>query len=443
MVKNLKKIITQFQRFQALFITTESSDPEFYTTMGILYRAIDGINHAARRELEQIFQRVKASKSEYDGSRALCVDTAVHYLDRFLADIRNMESRLHFVNSTELGQNDFPEARTVDSLITALKVIRTVPDENNDFRIWSTANTDRHESCLSQYNLMIDILTRISELLRQASVDWGQINHMANSDYNAENAWADQLLNNSRQANAVVTDVIHCSTEYKNVVERGYELTKANLDESEKYEQRDFYLKYTEVLDLVGSELETIEFSIAYFEGLLTKYLQNDTSKLDMASSITVANSTQLEEVLGNILAKIDSHAWEPLKFRMRNSKLNIKEWYLSSLTAMGIHLNITEYFPVTFVEGRHRIHLDPIKHYVIYKPPRLNLWLEEKPLEAFEDASTKILQSFERNMSLAIYDFRARLSSAKREALIALDHLIADVQSFYQQSHVDKDFIL
>ena len=443
MVKNLKKIITQFQHFQAMLITTESSDSEFYNTMRILYGAIDGINRAARWELEQIFQRVKASKIEYDGSHALCVDTAGHYLDRFLADIRNMEFRSRFVNSTELGQNDFPEARTVDSLITALKVIRTVPDENNDFRIWSMANTDRHESCLFQYNLMINILTRISELLRQASVDWEQINQMANSDYNAENAWADQLLNNSRQANAVITDVIHCSTEYKNVVERGYELTKANLDESKKYLLHDFYLNYTEVLDLVWSELETIKFSIAYFEGLLTKYSRNDTSKLDMASSITVANSTQLEEVLGNILAKIDSHAWEPLKFRMRNSKLNIKEWYLSSLTAIGMHLNITEYFPVTFVDGGHRLQLDPIDYYVIYKPLGLNLWLEEKPLETFEDASTKILQSFQRNISLAIYDFRARLSSAKREALTALDHLIADVQSFYQQSHVDKDFIL
>ena len=410
--------------------------------MGILYTAIHEIDHMANRELKRMFQIVQASKSEYDGNHALGVDTAIHYLDKFVADIRNMESHLHFANSAKLGQNDFPEARTVDSLLTALKVIRTVPDENNYFRIWSMANAVRHGSCLSQYTLMIDILTRISELLRQASVDWEQINQMTNSDHNAENAWADELLNNSRQANDVITDVIRCSAEYKNVVERGYELTKANLDESEKYLEQDFYFNYDEVLDLIRSELEIINSSIAYFEGLLIKYSRNDTSKLDMASSITADNRTQLEEVLGSILARIDSHAWEPLKTRMGNSKLNIKKWYLSSLSAMGMHLNITEYSPLLFIQGPLILQLHPLQFVRIF-PRQYDLWLEEKPLETFEDASTKLLRSYKKNISIAIYDFQARLSSAQREALTALDNFIADVESFYQQSHIDKNFVL
>ena len=213
--------------------------------------------------------------------------------------------------------------------------------------------------------------------------------------------------------------------------------------------------QFDEALDLVWNDIETKKSNISYFENLMKKYSRNDTTMLDMASSITAANHSHLEEALSTILTQMDIQALEPLRNMIRNSKVNIKEWLHSSLNVTG---RLLPYSSSMCIERRIQIFLK-IWLYPVLKldsPDVLvfnlrgdEIWPRTKRLQTLlenndhETVITEILRSFGNDLSFVKYDLRNRLLDSKKETLTALGNLTVNAQAIHQQSIIDKDFIL
>ena len=446
----LQNLITQLQLFHYLIVKVADS------ALFRVNKAIFKINRMARDDMGSTLHGIKFCKSKYDGGIAIKVETALYHLDAFHSDIQNMEYRLSSVDSNKPGMYAFWNVRdAAENLYVSLDAIRTIPEYIDRFtlnRLWST---NRYVSCQSKYTLMLDIITRITELLSRASVNWEQINQTNNYDYNAGNKWSEQFINYNRQANNTIGDVEECSTEFKNVLEGAYETISSLETTLQTMLWNDFYFNFDDVLDLVWNDLETINSNISYFEDLLTKYSRNDTTKLDIASSLTAVNHAHLEDALSSILSRIDTQAVEPLHNMMRTSRVNIKKWLHNSLSAMG---TLVPYFD-TCIEKMARfsriwrypvVKLDsPDILVYTYNGNSFKTWPETKSLRTLlenrddETLFTEILKSYGHNVSIALYELQARLSSSKKETLTALGNLLTDVQSVHQQSIIDKDFIL
>ena len=407
----------------------------------------------AHHDVGYMLHGIRFCKRTYDGGIAAKVETTLSHLEAFHSDIQNIEHRLSSVDNNKPGLYAFWNARdTAENLYISLDAMRTMPENIDGFRLWST---NRYVSCQSKYTLMLDIITRITELLSRASVNWEQFNQTYNHNYNAENKWSDQLIVYYRQANDSIGDVKECSTEFKNVLEGAYETISSLETTLHASLWNDFYFNFNDVLDLVWNDLETFNSNISYFEDLMTKYSRNDTNKLDIASSITAANHSHLEDALSSILSRINTQALEPLHNMMRNSRVNIKKWLHNSLSAMG---TLVPYFDTCIEENARLLRiwrypvvkLDLTENLVYtYNRNSFKTWPETKSLPILlgsryaQTLFTAILKSYGDNLSIALYELQARLSSSKKETLTALGNLMIDVHSVRQQSIIDKDFIL
>ena len=455
MVHNLHNLVTQLQRFHYLIVNDTDS------ALHQINKAIKKINIMTKYDVHNMLRGITTCGSTYDDSIAIKVDSALYYLEAFSSGIWNIKYVLSSADNNTSGQYALLNARgTAENLLIALDAMRKTPENVSNGvthtlnRIWSYDGTNRYSFCQSRYTLMIVIVTRIIGLLSQALENRKEINQTSNYDSNDGNAWYIQLFDHNLQANNTIGDVIDCSNELKSILEGAYETISSFEKTLTINLANDFYFKYDDILDLIWNDLETINFNISYFEDLLTKYSRNETTKLDISSLITAANHSHLEETLSNILARMDTHASEPLQNMMRDSKINIRKWLHNSLSAMG---KLLPYFD-TCIEMRARspkmwrypiLKLDSPDILKYSFDDSFKTWPRNKSLrillEKSEDYTlfTDILRSYGNNLSIAIHDLQTRLMSSKKETLTALGNLIADMQFVRQQSIIDKNFIL
>ena len=170
----------------------------------------------ARNDVGAMLQGIKSCTRTYDAGVAVKVETALYYLKSFYSDIQNIAHRMSSVDSIKLGKYAFLNARgAAENVFISLDAIRAIPKG----RSWSNSHTNRYVLCQSNYALMLNITSRISELLAQASVHWEQINQTNDYNYDTGYAWSEQLIIYNRWANSIIGDVKDCSTEFKNVLE--------------------------------------------------------------------------------------------------------------------------------------------------------------------------------------------------------------------------------
>ena len=424
--------------------------------------AIQKVNGMAKDDLEAMLRIFNGYKQAYDTQLAIKVDPALHFLNAFDFDMRYMSSRLTFTQD-DVGQAAFENARgTVQSLNVSLVDMKEIEDTPAapEYLLWSPnrlwENRRTYENCQGIYIQMLEKLHRSESILKQAAYDWSAINARHDNAL-IEGTWPHSLDNEIRNMQSKIAPLISCTSEYKNVIESAETTLAAHVDAVNEALVNDFYMNYDDVLDTVRYDLETITEGIAYLEDMLVKYSRNDTTKLNMSSSITEAERTRVEETLDSVLSRLGTHALDPLQTMAENSKGNIRKWLHGSLNALG---TLAPYFDNDNIERRARnlnIWRFPVLRMdspslLIYTYGELETWRTwpriHNLLELLHRGDdtlffTEILTLYGNRLSAEIYDLKSRFTSAKKDTLRALDNLKTDVQSFSEQSRIDKDFIL
>ena len=420
----------------------------------------------AVKDFNYIHEKVLIYKHAYDTQFSVAVDTALHYIDAFHSDMRNIDSYLSFVDNIEAGWHLFHNVQgTAVSLFLSVNAVRKLEPSQGLYKdwpsdlLWRNGDTDNYELCQSQYSLLLDNITRIMELLNQVLVNWGQINQTIHSNNRTIDTWSSKLHEYNGHVNSGIALVKRCSNEYKTVIDGAHEEIESTVKAMEETLQNDFIFSYDELIDSISDDLDTIEFIIAYFEELLGKYSKNETTKLDMYSTITQANRTQLGGALSSILARIDTHAVEPLQTMMGTSKINIRKWLLRCLRAFAklapYHNSVRDeigglliwHYPVLLLDS------PDILLYRIRHPMGMSSAQNKRPqdkspwciVENKEDDTLfrEILRYYAGNLSAGMYDFKVKLTGLKKDTMAAFDSLSLNVHSFRKKSQIDKDFIL
>ena len=467
MVTEVQKISTQFHIFHSLAVKVTDYILHSMNT------AIKKIIQVAETDMKMMLSETERCKRVYDSTVAIKVNTALHHLELFSSDVQVMEYHIRAANFSKTSQYALMNTlATAESLFVSLDAVRTVDRLGDTYhaeslfvsrdavrtvdRLGDTYfphllwRNDSYAFCQTQYTSMMGLITRINILLSNVSKNWIQLNSAIYYDYKASDTWH-ELINNTQQVNNVITYVKDCSSEYKNVLGGLYETLKSNLDELKKSLQNDFNFNHYEVLDQVLGDLETINSTIASFEGLLGQYSRNKTTKLAIASSLTTGHRTRLGEALSGILSRIDSHAFEPLRIKMRNARVNIMKWLLDSLRAIGTlepyfrrryddENRFQEccemlYYPILDMDSPDILFFADLQYKKTVWPYNESV-LTNLENRGAEKGFTEVLKSYETNLSIVMYDLQTRLSGTKRDTLTALDDLVADVQWLYQKKH-------
>ncbi len=74
-------------------------------------------------------------------------------------------------------------------------------------------------------------------------------------------------------------------------------------------------------------ELDPISGNITWFEDVLTNYSHNVSPKLQLANQISASMTSSISELLESLKSKMDLLAFEPMRNRIRTTKLDIRNW--------------------------------------------------------------------------------------------------------------------
>ena len=411
--------------------------------------AISLINQMAATDINDVY-RYFSIKYMHSKHFSIAVDTTLHYIDAFYFDMRTIVPYLNSVDNIEARKHRFQSAQdTAVNLFLSLEALGKLGP------LWPGGDIHSHERCQSRYNLTMDTITRITEVLNHVLANCEQINQTVFNNNHTINTWSGILSEHSSQANARIAGVKRCINEYITVMERAREEIESTIKAMKETLQNDFVFSYDEILHSVTKDLETIESSIVCFEDLLAKYSRNETTKLGMYSAITQANRTQLEGALSSVLARIDTHALETLQTMMTTSTVNIRKWLSRSLRAFATlepYFNVVGeirrlsiwHYPVLSLDSPDILEYRLGLGFIVSLPPSKDKTvmhiLENKEDDIF---FRDILRYYANNLSVEMNDFKVQLSGAKKKTMAAFDSLLSDVQSFRRKSQIDKDFIL
>ena len=380
-------------------------------------------------------------KQAYDSQYAMKVDSVIRYLNLFDWDLRSLYFRHRPEDvAYKAGLFGFHNINnTINSLLMSIddiKAIQNIPPDTRymrwaPYRFWR--NDMSFTMCQNAYQRMADEISNF--------IPSGTHTYSLSSELGKE----------------IIASVVMCTNEYKNVVEGADEIISLHFDAVNEILKNDFFFDYNEILDIVSDDFNYIKGRVAYLQNMLLKYSRNETTKLNLSLLLADTERTDMEEKLDRLLSRIVTHGLVPLQAMTKHSKANINKWLHESLRALG---TLVPYFNNSHIEQAARdlniwrypvLRMDS-QNILIYTYTQIETWVTWprinsllKMPEREDDAAviTQSLTSYGNSLSAEIYNLQSQLSNAKKEAIMALGDLLTDVQSFGQQSKIDKDFIM
>ena len=383
-------------------------------------------------DLRRLREISNGCKQAYDTQFATIVDSVLNDLKALDWELRSLthEEGAHSNNAVHKLRLSLKDMKIIHDISPATRYSQWAPD-----RFWRREKSD---VCQDIYSEMAN---NVSTTLYE--------NAMNNSNINVYSL--DYAIGNE-----TIKLLVRCTNEYKSVVESTEQTISSHFDAMNEALQNDFNFSYTNILDISSNDLDTVKQVIVILEEMLVKYSKNDTTKLDMSSLFTKNRRANLEEILDRVLSRINTRALLPFQAMTENSAVNIKKWLHDSLSALGMlvpyfdngniekisrSLTIWRY-PVLRMNSNNMLKYKYEQHENWITWPRINNILEMLRREDDKALFTEILTSYGNDLSAEIYKLHSNFSSAKKDILNAFDDLRADLQSFEQQSVIDKDFI-
>lgn len=249
--------------------------------------------------------------------------------------------------------------------------------------------------------------------------------------------------------------VLQCVQEYKVALMDTLEVLETQSGEIQKTLNSQSDFKYDAALHHAQDELEYINENITRMAQNLASYSVNLTAKLELALTIRTDTMANMERKLQQVLAAIDNHAIYLILHNIKDTEILTQQWLINGLHAMD---DLVVYFNNSNIDyvarqlniwRRPFVALDTFDILAYTYDTSWPTWPRGTSMRQLLDSQTDVdtISDIISTYTNVLYDELDVVTmgyiSAKADILSALEELVNDLDAFYQESLIDKDFIL